>query len=551
MKNRQAATKEERALESKYELLRKKKELRKAKRLVKEAEENFEANENEEQKKKKKKKRERDDDDDDLEDGDLDDVKKKRSEIEIPEIDVRECAASVRTIECETGLRNREAQTTRTMKRPGHAQKNAVEEKDNGCGDGNVEDDETKEVRDEDDVHRLPDETKPVVAAVSEEVVVVVVEKEKRGEEESNRPVAVEEKPAAALGGGIMKIKMKKSSISSNKKKSADANSNKGNLNSTATEGAKEDDAVARAIAKAKAVMQKENEKRDKEIEEEKKKQLKREENEKKALEANAAAVPKIVVPKFGKKRELDPEWLKTENDRYEREQKEREEKERVAKEEALKPKKRQKRPNLAPKNAPPLASILIKTKNTVVAGSLDGETDFMDTEAGQMGELDDETARALGIRNVREKEAELERKNEEDNDEEKEVFGREVFVGGIPAEATETDVADAFNRFGKVREVRLFDSQTYGFVKFYNPKSAELAIKPYEGRDGASTVAVDDPVMILNAPVTIVEYAASGKELVRQKAFEIAQKLKENGEEIEAAIKPALNREVMQYEQI
>lgn len=357
---------------------------------------------------------------------------------------------------------------------------------------------------------------------------------------------------------GAMKITFKKKVANTDASKgdasaSAASQKKKNNKEEPKKEEDEEEDPMAKAIAKAKLVMQKENERREKEEKEAelKKKMEEEEEARRKEEEERANAVPKVIVPKFGKKRELDPEWLKQENERYEREQKEREERERIEKEEALKPKKRQKRPKLAPKKLlPPVP------KNVPGVGNLDtdeagaaeaageGATANGDVEAGEMAVLDDETAKAVGV-------GQKIHEEEEDHNDDDRSGGTEVFVGGIPPEANERDVGDAFSRFGKVSKVRLFDMQSYGFVKFYGVKAADAAVKHYEGCDGTGNNPIEDPVLICDVPVSIVEFAASGKDLVVQKAKEIAMKKREGEslEEEEAARAKA--REVMTYEEI
>ena len=353
--------------------------------------------------------------------------------------------------------------------------------------------------------------------------------------------------------GGAMKITFKKKASAA-----AEAEDAKKGASGAAEnkEDAKkeEEDPVAKAIAKAKLVMQKENERREREEKEaELKKKLKEEEEAKrKEEEERANAVPKVIVPKFGKKRELDPEWLKAENERYEREQKEREERERIEKEEALKPKKRQqKRPKMAPKKLLPPVPEIVPGVGDAKRGNLDtepsvtvGEGANGDVEAGQMAVLDDETAKAVGVgQKVLEEE-------DQEADEHRRGLGTEVFVGGIPPEATEGDVGDAFSRFGKVSKVRLFEMQSYGFVKFYGVKSAAAAVKHYEGYDGSGNTPLEDPVLICDTPVNIVEFSASGKDVVVQKAKEIAMKKRE-GETVEEEEAAAKAREVMTYEEI
>jgi RNA recognition motif-containing protein len=162
------------------------------------------------------------------------------------------------------------------------------------------------------------------------------------------------------------------------------------------------------------------------------------------------------------------------------------------------------------------------------------------------MAVLDDETAKAVGVGQKIHEEV-----DDHEDDDHRGDSGTEVFVGGIPPEANERDVGDAFSRFGKVSKVRLFDMQSYGFVKFYGVKSAAAAVKHYEGCDGTGNNPIEDPVLICDAPVSIVEFAASGKDLVIQKAKEIATKKREGEsvEEDEAA--KAKAREVMTYEAI
>jgi hypothetical protein len=353
---------------------------------------------------------------------------------------------------------------------------------------------------------------------------------------------------------GAMKITFKKKAPADASKEDASASAA-----SKKKKKEEEEDPVAKAIAKAKLVMQKENERREKEEKEAelKKKMKEEEEARRKEEEERANAVPKIIVPKFGKKRELDPEWLKQENERYEREQKEREERERIEKEEALKPKKRQqKRPKLAPKKLLPPVPKIVPGVGNLEEGNLDTEAGDMagsegatvngDVEAGEMAVLDDETAKAVGVGQKIHEEV-----DDHEDDDHRGDSGTEVFVGGIPPEANERDVGDAFSRFGKVSKVRLFDMQSYGFVKFYGVKSAAAAVKHYEGCDGTGNNPIEDPVLICDAPVSIVEFAASGKDLVIQKAKEIATKKREGEsvEEDEAA--KAKAREVMTYEAI
>jgi len=353
--------------------------------------------------------------------------------------------------------------------------------------------------------------------------------------------------------GGAMKITFKKKAPAAAKAEDASKDAS-GAPEKKEDAKKEEEDPVAKAIAKAKLVMQKENERREREEKEaESKKKLKEEEEAKrKEEEERANAVPKVIVPKFGKKRELDPEWLKAENERYEREQKEREERERIEKEEALKPKKRQqKRPKMAPKKLLPPVPESVPGVGDAKRGNLDtepsvtvGEGANGDVEAGQMAVLDDETAKAVGVgQKILEEE-------DQEADEHRRGLGTEVFVGGIPPEATEGDVGDAFSRFGKVSKVRLFEMQSYGFVKFYGVKSAAAAVKHYEGYDGSGNTPLEDPVLICDTPVNIVEFSASGKDVVVQKAKEIAMKKRE-GETVEEEEAAAKAREVMTYEEI
>jgi len=440
--------------------------------------------------------------------------------------------------------------TTKAMKRPGQMKKTTDAEKK----DGDV---------------RVENEGKVATSRGNEEEAAARSARGGENEEDAKRTKeSTTEEVQKEDGGkatttkenttGAMKITFKKKVANTDASKgdasaSAASQKKKNNKEEPKKEEDEEEDPMAKAIAKAKLVMQKENERREKEEKEAelKKKMEEEEEARRKEEEERANAVPKVIVPKFGKKRELDPEWLKQENERYEREQKEREERERIEKEEALKPKKRQKRPKLAPKKLlPPVP------KNVPGVGNLDtdeagaaeaageGATANGDVEAGEMAVLDDETAKAVGV-------GQKIHEEEEDHDDDDRSGGTEVFVGGIPPEANERDVGDAFSRFGKVSKVRLFDMQSYGFVKFYGVKAADAAVKHYEGCDGTGNNPIEDPVLICDVPVSIVEFAASGKDLVVQKAKEIAMKKREGEslEEEEAARAKA--REVMTYEEI
>ena len=80
--------------------------------------------------------------------------------------------------------------------------------------------------------------------------------------------------------------------------------------------------------------------------------------------------------------------------------------------------------------------------------------------------------------------------------------------------------------------------------------KSAAAAVKHYEGYDGSGNTPLDDPVLICDTPVNIVEFSASGKDVVVQKAKEIAMKKRE-GETVEEEEAAAKAREVMTYEEI
>ena len=546
----------------KYELLRKKKELKLAKKMVKDAEKKAKREEKKKSEKNKNKNAAVALDDGVVEEA-FEDMRKRDGTAAAgdggggggDDESLGRGKADSKSEEEGKG-RGGTITTTKAMKRPGQMKKTTDAEKK----DGDVrEENEGKVATSRGNEEEAAAATRSARGGENEEDV-------KRTKESTTEEVQNEDGGKATTTTtttkenttGAMKITFKKKAANTDASKgdaSASAASQKKNNKEEPKkeEEEEEEDPMAKAIAKAKLVMQKENERREKEEKEAelKKKMEEEEEARRKEEDEQANAVPKVIVPKFGKKRELDPEWLKQENERYEREQKEREERERIEKEEALKPKKRQKRPKLAPKKLlPPVP------KNVPGVGNLDtdevgaaeaageGATANGDVEAGEMAVLDDETAKAVGV-------GQKIHEEEEDHDDGDRSGGTEVFVGGIPPEANERDVGDAFSRFGKVSKVRLFDMQSYGFVKFYGVKAADAAVKHYEGCDGTGNNPIEDPVLICDVPVSIVEFAASGKDLVVQKAKEIAMKKREGEslEEEEAARAKA--REVMTYEAI
>ena len=546
----------------KYELLRKKKELKLAKKMVKDAEKKAKREEKKKSEKNKNKNAAVALDDGVVEEA-FEDMRKRDGTAAAgdggggggDDESLGRGKADSKSEEEGKG-RGGTITTTKAMKRPGQMKKTTDAEKK----DGDVrEENEGKVATSRGNEEEAAAATRSARGGENEEDV-------KRTKESTTEEVQNEDGGKATTTTtttkenttGAMKITFKKKAANTDASKgdaSASAASQKKNNKEEPKkeEEEEEEDPMAKAIAKAKLVMQKENERREKEEKEAelKKKMEEEEEARRKEEDEQANAVPKVIVPKFGKKRELDPEWLKQENERYEREQKEREERERIEKEEALKPKKRQKRPKLAPKKLlPPVP------KNVPGVGNLDtdevgaaeaageGATANGDVEAGEMAVLDDETAKAVGV-------GQKIHEEEEDHDDGDRSGGTEVFVGGIPPEANERDVGDAFSRFGKVSKVRLFDMQSYGFVKFYGVKAADAAVKHYEGCDGTGNNPIEDPVLICDVPVSIVEFAASGKDLVVQKAKEIAMKKREGEslEEEEAARAKA--REVMTYEEI
>ena len=555
-------TAEEKKLEAKYDLLRKKKALKLAKKMVKDAEKRAKT----EKTIKKNEHRDHDVNSDEKGEESLN-GKKKTLNGEGEEEDVKEGGEEKK-------------KTTKAMKRPGQQQqqqqqqmilKTTMKEGDDGTTTADDEKNEEKAVgakrtiqttttttsrnngEDEDDSRKtIKEEGEKEEALMTRKDATTTTEGEQQKWKDEGK---------AKESTGAMKITFKKKAPADASKEdaSASAASKKKKKKEEEAKKEEEEDPVAKAIAKAKLVMQKENERREKEEKEAelKKKMKEEEEARRKEEEERANAVPKIIVPKFGKKRELDPEWLEQENERYEREQKEREERERIEKEEALKPKKRQqKRPKLAPKKLLPPVPKIVPGVGNLEEGNLDTEAGEMagsegatvngDVEAGEMAVLDDETAKAVGVGQKIHEEV-----DDHEDDDHRGDSCTEVFVGGIPPEANERDVGDAFSRFGKVSKVRLFDMQSYGFVKFYGVESAAAAVKHYEGCDGTGNNPIEDPVLICDAPVSIVEFAASGKDLVIQKAKEIATKKREGEsvEEDEAA--KAKAREVMTYEAI
>ncbi|KAI6222518.1 hypothetical protein M3Y95_00902000 [Aphelenchoides besseyi] len=58
------------------------------------------------------------------------------------------------------------------------------------------------------------------------------------------------------------------------------------------------------------------------------------------------------------------------------------------------------------------------------------------------------------------------------------------VYIGNIPANATDDDVRAVFNRFGQVTDVRHFKNQGYSFVKFDTKDSAARAIYEMNGAE-------------------------------------------------------------------
>ena len=578
--NVQVSSREETALEKKYDLLRKKKALKRARQMVRDAEKAAKretaAKESEATTKREKAKRPEEVD----VDGAFEDATKggKTFDVETTTTNAEADPTTMsRSVDAFCDAKRQQSggdettrcdgkSTTRAMKRPGRMKKTeetttnttVARRKDDG-----EEEDEDNETLDEKKTKTTTtkrsvetptakkEENKDDAVNDDENTNANTNEKKKKTEEEERG--RKEDVRTTKESGGAMKITFKKKAPAA-AAKAVDASKGASGAAEKKEEAKKEEeDPVAKAIAKAKLVMQKENERREREEKEaELKKKLKEEEEAKrKEEEERANAVPKVIVPKFGKKRELDPEWLKAENERYEREQKEREERERIEKEEALKPKKRQqKRPKMAPKKLLPPVPEIVPGVGDAKRGNLDtepsvtvGEGANGDVEAGQMAVLDDETAKAVGVgQKILEEDQEA--------DEHRRDLGTEVFVGGIPPEATEGDVGDAFSRFGKVSKVRLFEMQSYGFVKFYGVKSAAAAVKHYEGYDGSGNTPLEDPVLICDTPVNIVEFSASGKDVVVQKAKEIAMKKRE-GETVEEEEAAAKAREVMTYEEI
>ena len=139
------------------------------------------------------------------------------------------------------------------------------------------------------------------------------------------------------------------------------------------------------------------------------------------------------------------------------------------------------------------------------------------------MAVLDDETAKAVGVGQKIDEEREREKTTIIE-----EIQARKYSSVVFHPKRTNATSATRSRVFGKVSKVRLFDMQSYGFVKFYGVKSAAAAVKHYEGCDGTGNNPIEDPVLICDAPVSIVEFAASGKDLVIQKAKEIATKKRE-----------------------
>ena len=61
-------------------------------------------------------------------------------------------------------------------------------------------------------------------------------------------------------------------------------------------------------------------------------------------------------------------------------------------------------------------------------------------------------------------------------------VIANRVFVGNIPSNLVERDLLMLFNRFGKIRDVKIIPEHTrnksYGFVTFFSEADARRAIQ-------------------------------------------------------------------------
>lgn len=58
------------------------------------------------------------------------------------------------------------------------------------------------------------------------------------------------------------------------------------------------------------------------------------------------------------------------------------------------------------------------------------------------------------------------------------------VYVGNVPSGTTEEEIREAFSKFGRIEEVRIFKAQGYSFVRYAEKEPAARAIVEMNGKD-------------------------------------------------------------------